>query len=97
MPLFGFRKDKKHEQSHIQSKADLAKAANAAEKQKEKIPGARVKKSLKPEKILSKVATRDAAAVKSDIALPAGHFTGATDSVIRPRVKIGRASCRERV
>lgn len=84
MPLFGFRKDKKHEQSHVQSRADLAKSANAVEKQKERIPVVRTKKSVKPQKISGRVTTKDAG--PKAVALPAGHFTSATDAIIRPRV-----------
>ena len=85
MPLFGFRKDKKHEQSHIQAQAGLAK--NAAQSDKKAKSGAtKQKTSVKPEKISNKVVTQDSGALKSTPALPKGHFSSATDAIIRPRV-----------
>jgi large subunit ribosomal protein L23 len=86
MPLFGFRKDKKHEQSHIQAQAGLAKNAAAADRKKGKVNAVKPKSSVKPEKISGKVVTKDAGALKSAPAMPVGHFTSATDSIIRPRV-----------
>jgi large subunit ribosomal protein L23 len=87
MPLFGFRKDKKHEQSHIQAQAGLAKNAAAADRKKSKVAGAgKIKSSVKPEKISGNVVTKDVAALKAAPAMPVGHFTSATDSIIRPRV-----------
>ena len=81
MPLFGFRKDKKHEQSHIQAEAGLAKNAGEG-----KTKAVRTKKSVKPEKISNRVVTKDAGAIKAAPALPAGSFSSVTDAIIRPRV-----------
>lgn len=81
MPLFGFRKDKKHEQSHIQAEAGLAKAATPRAKKSQ-----RAAKSAKPEKISREVLTKDAGAAKTGPALPKGHFSGKTDVIIRPRI-----------
>ncbi len=87
MPLFGFRKDKKHEQSHIQAQAGLAKNAAAADKKKDRKAGAgKIKSSVKPEKISNKVVTKDSGSVKAAPTMPVGTFTSATDSIIRPRV-----------
>jgi large subunit ribosomal protein L23 len=87
MPLFGFRTDKKHAQSHIQAEAGLAKASSVAGKkggagQK----GARKSSSAKPEKIASTLVTKDVAAVKSGAVLPSGSFGIATEAIIRPRI-----------
>ncbi len=90
MPLFGFRKDKKHEQSHIQATAELAKnaapdrarsSANAAGTRNTRKFG-----SEKPEKISRAVVTKDAAAAKASMAMPSGSFSSATDAIIRPRI-----------
>ncbi len=84
MPLFGFRKDKKHEQSHIQAQAGLAKSAATIDK-KSKNDG-KLKSSVKPEKISSSVMTKDALVQRQGPAMPRGSFSSATDSIIRPRV-----------
>jgi large subunit ribosomal protein L23 len=89
MPLFGFRKDKKHEQSHVQAEAGLAKNAAFARKNRAggKAKGARVSASPKPEKIARQVVTKDAAgAAKASAALPSGTFSSASAVIIRPRV-----------
>jgi large subunit ribosomal protein L23 len=87
MPLFGFRTDKKHAQSHVQAEANLAKASSVAGK-KGGTPqkGARRSSSVKPEKVARALVTKDAAAAKSGAALPAGVFSSVTDSIIRPRI-----------
>jgi large subunit ribosomal protein L23 len=89
MPLFGFRKDKKHEQSHIQAAAGLAKTAVPALKKSNAKPSKNAGKIIpsdKPEKISAAVMTKDAGAAKSAPALPAGAFTGATEAIIRPYI-----------
>ena len=79
MPLFGFRKDKKHEQSHIQAKAVLTKAAT----------GGKVKQS-RAFKSENAAVTSPAVISKSDpkqaLVVPVGTFSSATDVIIRPRV-----------
>lgn len=82
MPLFGFRKDKKHEQSHIQATAELAKSAAPVGKDKSD----RKFKSEKPEKISREVLTKDTGVAKAPPALPKGSFSSATDAIIRPRI-----------
>jgi large subunit ribosomal protein L23 len=90
MPLFGFRKDKKHEQSHIQAEAGLAKSSSVAGKKGGAQRDARRSSSAKPEKIAKAVVTKDAGAAKSATvqspALPAGAFSIAAGAIIRPRV-----------
>jgi large subunit ribosomal protein L23 len=84
MPLFGFRKDKKHEQAHIQATAELAKNPASSGKVKS---GGRKSGSMKPEKVSSQVVTKDAgAAVGSAIAAPKGAFGSSADAVIRPHI-----------
>ncbi|MGC9605304.1 MAG: 50S ribosomal protein L23 [Minisyncoccia bacterium] len=83
MPLFGFRKDKKHEQSHIQATAELAKTVKKGDA---KDKGAKQFSSPKPEKISSAVVTKDAGAGKAGPALPKGSFGSATESIIRPHI-----------
>src|SRR4051812_7979516 len=84
MPLFGFRKDKKHEQSHVQAQAGLAKAAASGDRKSNS--GAKKKTSVKPEKISTAVVTKDAGALKSAPAMPRGSFSNSTEAIIRPRV-----------
>jgi large subunit ribosomal protein L23 len=90
MPLFGFRKDKKHEQSHIQAEAGLAKSSSVAGKKGGARKGPKQFSSAKPEKIAQAVMTKDAGAAKSATvqspALPAGAFSIAAGAIIRPRV-----------
>lgn len=79
MPLFGFRKDKKHEQSHIQAAAGLAKTAT----------GGKVKTSRKLKSDGQAVTAQPVISGtdrKNAPALPSGAFSGATDAIIRPRV-----------
>ncbi|MDE1975300.1 MAG: 50S ribosomal protein L23 [Patescibacteria group bacterium] len=83
MPLFGFRKDKKHEQSHIQAQAEMAKAT--APGNKGKAP-ARNFKSAKPASISKAVVTKDEGAAKIGPAMPKGGFSDASDAVVRPRI-----------
>lgn len=86
MPLFGFRKDKKHEQSHIQAQAGLAKGAATAGRKVKNAGNSRRKTSVRPEKISSKVVTRDGSSAKLGPIMPSGNFTGMADPIIRPRV-----------
>jgi large subunit ribosomal protein L23 len=91
MPLFGFRTDKKHQQSHIQAEAGLAKSSSVAGKKGGAMQkGARRSSSAKPEKIAQAVMTKDAGAAKSATvqspALPSGAFSIAAGAIIRPRV-----------
>jgi len=82
MPLFGFRKDKKHEQSHVQAKAGLAKKSASAKKDKT----VRTFNSDKPEKVSARVVTKDEGAAKSGAAMPEGRFSSAAAVIIRPRI-----------
>lgn len=87
MPLFGFRKDKKHEQSHIQATAELAKTLKPADRKAgfgRKV--GRKSEFEKPEKISSAVVTKDAGAAKASPALPSGTFSSATEAIIRPHI-----------
>ena len=90
MPLFGFRKDKKHEQSHIQAEAGLAKSSSVAGKKGGARKGPKQFSSAKPEKIAQAVMTKDAGAAKSAAVqspvLPSGAFSIAAGAIIRPRV-----------
>lgn len=86
MPLFGFRKDKKHEQSHIQAQAGLAKASATAVKKGGAQKGSRQFSSAKPEKISPVVVTKDAGVAKTAPTMPKGSLGSVADAIIRPRV-----------
>ena len=90
MPLFGFRTDKKHAQSHVQAEAHLAKASSVAGKKGgASQKGSRQSSSAKPAKISRAVVTQDPGAKSSGdhtAPMPAGSFGIVTDAVIRPRI-----------
>ncbi len=71
MPLFGLRKNKKNEQSQIETSAGEAKAAVR-----------KTKKSAKNSNPTKEVAVTEA----KKVAMPSGTFSSATDAIIRPHV-----------
>lgn len=89
MPLFGFRKDKKHEQGHVQAKAESAKKAAAPLGRRavtDRDKALRTFKSDKPEKVSARVVTKDAGAAKSGPVVPKGGFSGAAGAILRPHI-----------
>ena len=93
MPLFGFRKDKKHEQSHIQSKAAMAKAPASGLREKSTGKKVRQSKSVKPAKVAAGVVTEKGlvggskeSAKATAHAMPIGGFSSITDAILRPRI-----------
>ncbi|MDE2037665.1 MAG: 50S ribosomal protein L23 [Patescibacteria group bacterium] len=81
MPLFGFRKDKKHEQSHIQAQAELSKKSLSGGKRKPRA----ARSVAAPATVSSKVVTKDPGAAKIGPAAPVGGFSGAA-AIVRPRI-----------
>jgi large subunit ribosomal protein L23 len=85
MPLFGFKKDKQHEQNHIQATAEMAKGTMPANRNaKNKV--SRKPKTEKPAKVSKELVTKDAVSDKTVSALPVGSFSSTTDVIIRPRI-----------
>ncbi len=85
MPLFGFRKDKKHEKDHIQATASMAKSTlnKSSTPKKELIKEAKI--TNKSSKIAKEVSLSPTP-IQTSTSVVTGIFSNITDVILRPRI-----------